>query len=425
MNTGSVDWALVGSMIIMGVAAFIIYLKANLKICEPNEILIFSGRKRKLASGDIVGYRVIRGGWGLRTPLLEKVSRLSLATIPLDFEISRAMSEGMIPLDITAIAHIKIASKESGGLENAVERLLGKAPQEIENIARSTLEGVIRGILARFTPEDANYRRIELEDEVYQKGGIELNKLGFTLDSIKIDNIQDGQGYLEAVGRQRNAMVQRDARIKEAESESEAKIVESESIKKASDVEFRSKMAIREYETSYRNRKAELFEQTNKMEMKSEYSRMLEELTQQKELEEIRKDVNSRKYNAELVIPAEAEKKADELKAAGQASYLKEQGLAMADAVKEMKNEWANGENRELFMLHILPGIVDSISGVIADNLKVEKLVVMGNGGIPSHVGDVTSSVVTFLEQIKNATGVDLTNIANTGKEAPIKKELE
>ncbi len=425
MNTGSVDWALVGSMIIMGVAAFLIYLKANLKICEPNEILIFSGRKRKLASGDVVGYRVIRGGWGLRTPLLEKVSRLSLATIPLDFEISRAMSEGMIPLDITAIAHIKIASKESGGLENAVERLLGKAPQEIENIARSTLEGVIRGILARFTPEDANYRRIELEDEVYQKGGIELNKLGFTLDSIKIDNIQDGQGYLEAVGRQRNAMVQRDARIKEAESESEAKIVESESIKKASDVEFRSKMAIREYETSYRNRKAELFEQTNKLEMKSEYSRMLEELTQQKELEEIRKDVNSRKYNAELVIPAEAEKQADELKAAGQASYLKEQGLAMADAVKEMKNEWANGENRELFMLHILPGIVDSISGVIADNLKVEKLVVMGNGGIPSHVGDVTSSVVTFLEQIKNATGVDLTNIANTGKEAPIKKELE
>ncbi len=425
MNTGSIDWALAGSLIIMAIAAFLLYLKANLKICEPNEILIFSGRKRKLKSGDVVGYRVIRGGWGLRTPILEKVSRLSLATIPLDFEISRAMSEGMIPLDITAIAHIKIASRENGGLENAVERLLGKAPHEIETIAKSTLEGVMRGILARYTPEDANYRRIELEEEVYEKGGIELNKLGFTLDSIKIEDLRDGQGYLEAVGRQRNAVVQRDARIKEAQSESEAKIVESESIKKASDVEYKSKMAIKEYETGYRNRKAELYEQTNKLEMKSEYSRRLEELSQQKDLEEIRKDVNSRKYHAELVIPAEAGKKADELKAFGQASYLKEQGLAMADAVKQMKEEWGDGSNRELFMLHILPNIVDSISGVIADNLKVEKLVVMGNGGIPNHVGDVTSSVVTFLEQIKNATGVDLTGIADGGKTAPVKKELE
>ena len=83
------------------------------------------------------------------------------------------------------------------------------------------------------------------------------------------------------------------------------------------------------------------------------------------------------------------------------------------------------GDSKELFMLHILPNIVDNISKVIADNLKIEKLVVMGNGGIPHHVGDVTSSVVTFLEQIKNATGVDLTRIVGDKKVLPIKKELE
>ena len=117
--------------------------------------------------------------------------------------------------------------------------------------------------------------------------------------------------------------------------------------------------------------------------------------------------------------------KANELRAIGEASFLKEQGIAMAEAVKEMKAEWSKGENKELFMLHILPNIIEHVSKVIADNLKVEKLVVMGNGGLPNHVGDVTSSVLVFLEKIKGATGIDFTKIMQGKKLEKIKKELE
>ena len=66
MNAGNIDWALVISLTVLGIAALLIYLKVNLKICEPNEILIFSGRRRKLKTGEVLGYRVIRGGWGIR-----------------------------------------------------------------------------------------------------------------------------------------------------------------------------------------------------------------------------------------------------------------------------------------------------------------------------------------------------------------------
>lgn len=427
MNAGNIDWALVISLIVLGIAALLIYLKVNLKICEPNEILIFSGRRRKLKTGEVKGYRVIRGGWGLRMPIIERVSRLSLATIPLTIEIEGALSNGMIPLNIVAVTHVKIASQEGAGLENAVERLLGKSELEIESIAKNTLEGILRGVIATVTPEDANYNRLEFEKRVFELAREELRNLGYTLDSVKIEDLRDSQGYLEAVGRQRNALVQRDARIKEAEAESEARIVEAESKKKASDIELKSQVAIQEYEAGYRNRKASLNEETNRLEAKADFARKIEELNQQKTLETVKTEVNEKKFHAEVIIPAEADKKANEMKSVGQAAYLKEQGLAMANAVKEMRAEWENGDSRELFMLHILPNIVESISKVIADNLKVEKLVVMGNGGIPSHVGDVTSSVVTFLEQIKSATGVDLTSIVNgNGKHSlPIKKELE
>ncbi len=97
----------------------------------------------------------------------------------------------------------------------------------------------------------------------------------------------------------------------------------------------------------------------------------------------------------------------------------------MAEAVNKMRAEWQNGNTKELFMLHLLPNIVDSVSTVLKDNLKVEKLVVMGDGGIPKHVGDVTSTVVSFIEQIKTATGMDLTKILDEKKSLPVKKELE
>ena len=52
MHASNIDWALLISYLIIGVTALLLYLKVNLKICEPNEILIFSGKTRKLKSGE-------------------------------------------------------------------------------------------------------------------------------------------------------------------------------------------------------------------------------------------------------------------------------------------------------------------------------------------------------------------------------------
>ena len=69
-------------VLILGILAILGIVRANLKICQPNEILIFSGRKRQLSDGSKVGYRIIQGGRGFRIPIIEKVDRLILNTIP-------------------------------------------------------------------------------------------------------------------------------------------------------------------------------------------------------------------------------------------------------------------------------------------------------------------------------------------------------
>src|SRR4026208_1103291 len=61
------------------------YLKVS-----PNSVAVLSGRKRKLADGRLVGYRMVRGGAALRIPLLEKVEYLHLNVMTIPLEIKRA-----------------------------------------------------------------------------------------------------------------------------------------------------------------------------------------------------------------------------------------------------------------------------------------------------------------------------------------------
>jgi hypothetical protein len=49
-----------------------------LRICHPNEILVFSGKKRKLKDGTVVGYRYIKYPlWNLLPDFLSPPSPLS------------------------------------------------------------------------------------------------------------------------------------------------------------------------------------------------------------------------------------------------------------------------------------------------------------------------------------------------------------
>ena len=107
-----------------------------------------------------VGYRTVTGGRTLRIPIIERVHWLSLGTIPLELSVSDAYSKGNIPLTVQAIANIKFASTPETVFNNAIERLLGKTISEIEALAKETLTGNLRGVLAKLTPEEVNEDRL-------------------------------------------------------------------------------------------------------------------------------------------------------------------------------------------------------------------------------------------------------------------------
>lgn len=405
------------------------FTKAFLKICAPNEMLIFSGRTRELPDGTTIGYRIIKGGRTFQLPIIETVRRMSLETMPIEIELNGALAKGIIPLNVAGMANIKIAGTQEQGSSNAVERFLGKKREEIARIAKETLEGSLRGVLATLTPEEANTDRLKFAQEVMNQASEDFRKLGLVLDTFKIQSVSDSQRYLEAIGRKKNAEVQRDARIAEAESEAEARKVAAVARNEASVAEAEAEMITVGAQNRLRVTKAELEVTSNQAEAAAKVAGDIAKAEHENTLEEVRIDLNKKRYQADVVVPAAAAKEASELSAQGEAAKILEDGKATADAVKLMREQWDQGNTKELFLIQLFPDIVDKVSRVVAENLHIEKLTVVdsGNGnGIPQLVKGLTGSVVSIIEEIKTATGLDIPDLLSrkTEETSQIRNEL-
>ncbi len=407
----------------LAVLALVIFVKANIVICAPNEVVIISGRKRRTKDGSVVGYRLIRGGRGFKLPLLESAHRLTLTTRTIEVRPHKALCQGMIPVDIEGRANVKLAGREEDGLEAGIERFLGKGVDAIDKTAQQVLEGALRGVVAGVRPVEENERRLELAQEVGRRAREELSGLGIVLDFFQIQDLSDEAGYLEAIGRRRNAEVQRDARIAEAEAEAEARQVSAEQRRLGREAEIAAEQRIIEKENALEVERANLAALENEARERAGVAGQIARVEREVNLETKRAELSERRHAADTVIPARARSEADRLHAEGRAARIREEGRATAEAVRVMREEWDGGATQDLFMIRMFPELVDKVTRVVAENLRVDKLTILDGGGesggdgLPNYVRNLTGSAVAMMEQMKNATGVDLARLAERGGE--------
>jgi flotillin len=229
METGII----IGVVIVVVVALLVFTVARLIIIVPPNMAAAITGRERALGDGTTVGYRTVTGGRTVRIPIIEKVQWLSLGTLPLEISVQDAYSKGNVPLAVQAVANVKIASAPEAVFNNAVERLLGKGQDEIERLARETLTGNLRGVLAKLTPEEVNEDRLGFARHLSEEADHDLKKLGLQLDVLKIQHVSDKVGYLQAIGEKATAEALRDAEIAKADAVSETRRKQAEALQLA------------------------------------------------------------------------------------------------------------------------------------------------------------------------------------------------
>jgi flotillin len=399
-------------VLIVGFMAVLGIIRANLKICMPNEVLIFSGRQRQLSDGARVGYRVIQGGRGFRVPIIEKVDRLLLNTIPIDLTVSNAYSKGGIPLTVRAIANVKISSTEAE-LNNAVERLLGKSLDEIMIIAKETLEGNLRGVVASLTPEEVNEDRLKFARELIDEADNDLSRLGLQLDTLKIQSVEDDRGYLDAIGRQSSATIIAAAEVVEADKRELAKLAQAKADK-----------SIAEAENEVRIVRARLAAEAEAEEAKVDVSAKVAEAVAEQELAEQEILLAEKRQQSTVIVVAEAERQAKEEVAKGNAARIFEDGRAEVEVLRQKLQLWtqAGPDAERLFLIQMLPDILKQVVSTV-DNLQIDKITVVDSGqggtggGVPAVFNQIAGATPALLESLKATTGIDVAGMLSGSSE--------
>ncbi|MEM9926234.1 MAG: SPFH domain-containing protein [Cyanobacteria bacterium P01_D01_bin.50] len=375
-------------------------------ICQPSEVLIFAGGKYKTSDGREVGYRLVKGGSSIQTPLLERTFRMDLGNIIIDLEVNNAYSKGGIPLNVEGVANIKIAGEEPM-IHNAIERLLGKSRKQIEQLAKETLEGNLRGVLASLTPEEVNEDKIAFAKNLLEEAEDDLEKLGLILDSLQIQQISSTAGYLEAMGRKQRAELLRDSRIAEAEAKAKSEICSSENEKLIALKRIEKELQITKAEAESRVRDAVTKRVAMVAEVEAEVGANVVKTQAEVAVQKERIKQVEQQLIADVVAPAEAESERAIAQAKGNAASIIEDGKAQVDGTKKLAESWQNaGSNaREIFLLQKFDVLLKAMASSIPE-LEVEKVTI-----VDAKEGSNATKMAAFIEQLRQTTGLDIPEI--------------
>ncbi|MFZ5471446.1 MAG: flotillin family protein [Myxococcota bacterium] len=393
---------------ILAVAATLVVLavKRLIYICQPNEVLVFSGSRRRMG-GRWVGYRLIQGGRGIRIPMLERVDRLDLTNMVIDIRVSGAYSKGGIPLNVEGMANVKIASEEPT-IGNAIERFLGKSRVELIRVAKETLEGNLRGVLATLTPEEVNHDRVKFAQSLLTEADQDLKRLGLVLDTLKIQNVSDDKGYLDSLGRKQSADLQMRSRIAEAENaalaaERDAKNFEDREIARL-EAGFAMAKAEAERRIADAQTKKGAMVAEQKAEVMAEVARSKAELqVQAARIEQVKLQLE-----ADRIRPAEA-RKAEMISAArGEASRILEDGKATARSLEEIGRTWAEAGDaaRQVFVAQKMNKLVEKMMATV-HHVPVDHVTVL-DARLAEGGNNLAVKATVAAEQLKQALGIDV-----------------
>ena len=444
----------------------VIALSSRLKKVGPNQVLVISGRGETAIdkrTGEKVKrqYRIVTGGSAFIWPVFERVDDLSLELMTIEVRTEEVYTVKGVPVTVDGVAQIKIGS-DNVSIATAAERFLSKTQDEILYVAHETMAGHLRAMLGTLTVEEIYRERDKFAQQVQETSGPDMANMGLTIDSFVIKNIQDDQGYLDALGKPRTAEVKRDAAIGEAEAARDATIKSAEARQEGEMAKYRAETKIAESSKDYKVQKAEYDQQTNRQEVIGALERDLQEkkshqqitaeeveiqviekqkqievqaqeaLRREKELEAtVRKPAEAEQFRIETLARAKkfqteteasgdaeasrqigkGEADADKARGLAQAEVIRAQGFAEAEAMEKKAAAWKQYNQAAIIqqLVEALPQVAAAVAQPLA---QTEKIVIVNSGGDGAGASRVTADITNIIAQVPETlealTGVNL-----------------
>ncbi len=210
----SIFLALLVALIVL--VLFVTFVR-RYKRCPSNKILVIYGKTNSGAS------KCIHGGAAFVMPLFQAYDYLDLEPFVVPIDLANALSQENIRVSVPTTVTAAI-SNQPGIMENAAVRLLGQSTQQIQTQAQDIIIGQMRAVIATMKIEDINRDRQSFMLKVNEAVAVELEKIGLTVINVNIRDIDDESGYIKAIGRKAAAEAINQANVDVAEQERSGQI---------------------------------------------------------------------------------------------------------------------------------------------------------------------------------------------------------
>ncbi|SHJ46377.1 flotillin [Arenibacter nanhaiticus] len=308
------------------------------KRCPSDRVLVVYG---KVGTGNSA--RCIHGGAAFIWPVIQDYEFLDLTPISIEVNLVNALSKQNIRVNVPSRFTIGI-STEPGIMQNAAERLLGQGMQQVQDLAKEIIFGQLRLVVASMDIEEINSDRDKFLTNISKSVESELKKVGLKLINVNITDIVDESGYIEALGKEAAAHAINAARKSVAEKNRDGSIGEANALQdertqvaaanaQAVEGENTAKIAVANSDSLRRQREAEA-ERTAIAAEKVQTAKALEEsYAAEKDAELARADRERSSQMADIIVPAEIDKKKVEIDAEAEAERIRRRAKGEADAI--------------------------------------------------------------------------------------------
>jgi flotillin len=430
----------VGPLLVFGtviiVALLVFYVASRYRVANANEALIVAGSRgakvrdekgKLMVAPDDKGVKVVVGGGTFVMPLVHRVGRLKLTVRQIDVVLGDAVTSQGIKVKVQGVATFKIG-RDVESLRNAAERFLDAKDEHVDSIVKNVLEGSLRSIVGRLTIEELIMDRQKLQQEVQDAAKGDLSSSGLQIDAFTIQSISDESGYVDLLGAQKLAVVEKDARMAKAAADQLASVreAEAEQIKIQAQRDVALKRAEAQVQTAAAEARAAQAGPLAQADAQQEVTRKQTELATlaalRKEQELLSTTVKPAAAEAQAAIQraegekrariaaAEAGAEAERLQGSAEAAVVLTKGEAEAKALA-MRADAYKQFNDAAIIQTVLAALPDIVRAAAEPMEHIDSLTVMSADGASEMVKNTTRVVAESATAIKGLTGLDVPNL--------------
>ena len=353
---------LLGPLLI--VIMVIVVFESCWRKCPPDKLMIVSGFGQT---------RSVSGKGTFVIPGLQRVDTLALGAVQVQLSTENEIpTQDAILIHACAVANFQIGQTPEL-IEIASKNYLNMDKAEMTRQVTEVMLGKMREVIGQMDLKELMRDRESFNHKVFEGSRDDLANLGLELRTFNVQDFSDSQGIIRSMGADQAAEIKKEAEL----------------------AQIRAEQEVAERQNQLDLKKAELKKTADKAAAEADM---------------VKQTVTAEGVSAK----AKAEAEATRLKGEADGAAEKAHGEGIAAGIKAQTEAYNGMENAYLLAnryIDVMPEVAEAVAKPLT---SVDSIKMYGDGNATKLVRDTTAMVDQVTSGLKDATGIDLTELLSS-----------